>query len=226
MMVGIKIVGVHERDHMIDEMNRQLQLPAGDIIYDERQGGGYAFPMLKKAWLDPYADEETHRVVLNDDLELCNNFREICEQIAKAQPNSIVSFFTTYLNSSFCDQEIQKIQTPYIRHDVGIFGCAIMMPKDVAIECMEYTNNYYPDIKFESRAFTQFARERGIPIITTLPGLVQHIGDESLVDQSLPIRRTTRFEKYPDADWNTKEVIELKTMMEMTRPLMKPINWK
>lgn len=101
-----------------------------------------------------------------------------------------------------------------------------MMPKDVAIECMEYTNNYYPDIKFESRAFTQFARERGIPIITTLPGLVQHIGDESLVDQSLPIRRTTRFEKYPDADWNTKEVIELKTMMEMTRPLMKPINWK
>lgn len=45
MMVGIKIVGVHERDHMIDSMNRQLQLPAGDIIYDERPGGGYAFPI-------------------------------------------------------------------------------------------------------------------------------------------------------------------------------------
>lgn len=225
MMVGIKIVGVREREYMIDEMNRQLQLPAGDIIYDERPGGGYAFPILKKAWLDPYAEEETHRVVLNDDLELCDNFREICEQIAKAQPNSIVSFFSTYFNSSYCDQEIQKLQTPYVRHDVGIFGCAIMMPKDVAIECMEYTNNYYQDIKFESRAFTQFARERGIPIITTLPGLVQHIGDDSLVDQSLPIRRTTRFEKYPDADWNTKEVIELKTMTEMTRPIMRPINW-
>lgn len=93
MMVGIKIVGVHERDHMIDEMNRQLQLPAGDIIYDERQGGGYAFPMLKKAWLDPYADEETHRVVLNDDLELCNNFREICEQIAKGTTEFDCVFF-------------------------------------------------------------------------------------------------------------------------------------
>ena len=43
MMVGIKIVGVHERDHMIDSMNRQLRLPADDIIYDERPGGGYAF---------------------------------------------------------------------------------------------------------------------------------------------------------------------------------------
>lgn len=225
MMVGIKIVGVHERDHMIDEMNRQLQLPAGDIIYDERPGGGYAFPILKKAWLDPYAEEETHRVVLNDDLELCDDFINICNQIAKAQPNSIVSFFSTYFNSSYCDQEIQKLQTPYVRHDVGIFGCAIMMPKNVAIECMEFTSMNYPDIKFESRAFTEFARERGIPIITTLPGLVQHIGDESLVDQSLPIRRTTRFKKYPEADWNTKEVIELKTMTEMTRPIMRPINW-
>lgn len=225
-MISIKIVGVREREYMIDEMNRQLQLPAGDIIYDERPGGGYAFPILKKAWLDPFAEGETHRVVLNDDLELCDDFINICNQIAKAQPNSIVSFFSTYFNSSYCDQEIQKLQTPYVRHDVGIFGCAIMMPKNVAIECMEYTNNYYPDIKFESRAFTQFARERGIPIITTLPGLVQHIGDESLVDQSLPIRRTMRFEKHPEADWSAKEVIELKTMTEMTRPLMKPINWK
>lgn len=224
-MISIKIVGVREREYMIDEMNRQLQLSAGDIIYDERPGGGYAFPMLKKAWLDPYAEEETHRVVLNDDLELCDDFINICNQIAKAQPNSIVSFFSTYFNSSYCDQEIQKLQTPYVRHDVGIFGCAIMMPKNVAIECMEFTSMNYPDIKFESRAFTEFARERGIPIITTLPGLVQHIGDESLVDQSLPIRRTTRFKKYPEADWNTKEVIELKTMTEMTRPIMRPINW-
>ena len=224
-MISIKIVGVREREYMIDEMNRQLQLSAGDIIYDERPGGGYAFPMLKKAWLDPYAEEETHRVVLNDDLELCDDFINICNQIAKAQPNSIVSFFSTYFNSSYCDQEIQKLQTPYVRHDVGIYGCAIMMPKDVAIECMEFTSMNYPDIKFESRAFTQFAREKDIPIITTLPCLVQHIGDSSLVDRSLPIRRTTRFEKYPEADWNNKEVIELKTMTEMTRPIMRPINW-
>lgn len=92
-MISIKIVGVREREYMIDEMNRQLQLPAGDIIYDERPGGGYAFPILKKAWLDPFAEGETHRVVLNDDLELCDDFINICNQIAKAQPNSIVSFF-------------------------------------------------------------------------------------------------------------------------------------
>lgn len=82
-MISIKIVGVREREYMIDEMNRQLQLPAGDIIYDERPGGGYAFPILKKAWLDPYVEEETHRVVLNDDLELCDDFINICNQIAK-----------------------------------------------------------------------------------------------------------------------------------------------
>ena len=225
-MVDIKIVGVHERDAMITAMNKELQLPDADIVYDTREGGGYAFPILKQAWLAPYAEGETHRVVLNDDLEVCEGFREICEQIAVAHPDCIVSFFTTYFNSGYCDEEIAALQTPYVTHDRGIFGCAIMMPKDVAIECMEYTDQNFPDIKFESHAFHQFALERGIPVISTIPCLVQHLGDDSLVDKMLPIRRTTRFVKQPEADWSCSDVETIKAMMEMTRPLMKPINWK
>lgn len=225
-MVGIKIVGVHERDAMIAAMNEELQLSATDIIYDTRDGGGYAFPILKQAWLAPYAEGETHRVVLNDDLEVCEGFREICEQIAAAHPDCIVSFFTTYFNSGYCDEEIAALQTPYVTHDRGIFGCAIMMPKDVAIECMSYTDEHYPGIKFESHAFHQFALERGIPVISTIPCLVQHLGDDSLVDKMLPIRRTTRFVKQPAANWSCSDVKTIKAMMEMTRPLMRPINWK
>ena len=225
-MVGIKIVGVHERDAMITAMNNELRLPDADIVYDTREGGGYAFPILKQAWLAPYAEGETHRVVLNDDLEVCEGFHEICEQIAAAHPYCIVSFFSTYYNSSYCDEEIAALQTPYVTHDRGIFGCAIMMPKDVAIECMSYTDEHYPGIKFESHAFHQFALERGIPVISTLPCLVQHLGDDSLVDKHLPIRRTERFVKHPEADWSCSDVETIKAMMEMTRPLMKPINWK
>lgn len=225
-MVGIKIVGVHERDAMITAMNKKLQLPDADIVYDTREGGGYAFPVLKQAWLAPYAEDETHRVVLNDDLEVCEGFREICEQIAAAHPDCIVSFFTTYFNSGYCDEEIAALQTPYVTHDRGVFGCAIMMPKDVAIECIEYTEQNYPGIKFESHAFHQFALENGIPVISTLPCLVQHLGDDSLVDKMLPIRRTTRFVKHPTANWSCSDVETIKAMMEMTRPLMRPINWK
>ena len=66
-MVGIKIIGVHQRDEMIAAMNEELKLPDSDIIYDERPEGGVVFPVAKQAWLAPYAEGETHRVVLNDD---------------------------------------------------------------------------------------------------------------------------------------------------------------
>ena len=91
---------------------------------------------------------------------------------------------------------------------------------------MEYTEQNYPGIKWETYAFHQYALEKGIPVISTIPCLVQHLGDDSLVDEHLPIRRTTRFVKQPEADWSSTDVETIKAMMEMTRPLMKPINWK
>ena len=42
-MVGIKIIGVHQRDEMIAAMNEELKLPDSDIIYDERPEGGVVF---------------------------------------------------------------------------------------------------------------------------------------------------------------------------------------
>ena len=47
---------------------------------------------------------------------------------------------------------------------------------------------------------------------------MQHLGDDSLVDEHLPIRRTTRFVKQPEADWSSTDVETIKAMMEMTRP--------
>ena len=101
-----------------------------------------------------------------------------------------------------------------------------MMPKDVAIECMGYTDEHYPGIKRETYAFHQYGLEKGIPVISTIPCWVQHLSDDSLVDEHLPIRRTERFVKQPAANWSSSDVETIRAMMEMTRPLMKPINWK
>ena len=170
-MISIKIVGVH-KPRSYDRCDESAAAGFRQMISFMTKGQvvDYAFPVLKKAWLDPYAEEETHRVVLNDDLKLCDNFREICEQIAKAQPNSIVSFFSTYFNSSYCDQEMQKLQTPYVRHDVGIFGCAIMMPKDVAIECMEFTSmNIIRISNLRAGLLLNLPKKEVYPLLRTLP---------------------------------------------------------
>lgn len=206
-MVSFKIVGVHARNSMIYEMKKKL--PNCEVIYDERIGGGYAFPILKKTWAAHYDPNETHRVVLNDDLELCDGFTDICQQIALMHPDKIVCLFSTNYNDPKYDEALNSLTTPYIYHDHALFGCAIMMPKAIANECMEYTQKYHPDVKFESHAFLEFARKKGIHIITTIPCLVQHIGDVSLIEKSLPIRQSTRYIEQPNVNWLNTDIAHI-----------------
>ena len=54
-----------------------------------------------------------------------------------------------------------------------------------------------------------FARDNKIPLLTTIPSLVQHIGDVSILDPSKSIRRTQYFEENPAADWSSQKINEL-----------------
>lgn len=45
-----------------------------------------------------------------------------------------------------------------------------------------------------------------IPILTTIPAIIQHIGDVSVIDPSKPIRRTQYFERDPVANWASQKI--------------------
>lgn len=81
------------------------------------------------------------------------------------------------------------------------------MPLAMVDECFNYIAINFDENVHESYGILSFLKHKGIPILTTIPVTVQHIGDDSLFDPDLPVRRTTRFEEHPEADWtNTKEV--------------------
>ena len=60
----------------------------------------------------------------------------------------------------------------------------------------------------DGHVMQEYLESRGIQLLTTIPGLIQHNGDESLYDPGLPIRRSARFEKNPAADWTNRSVMD------------------
>lgn len=206
MTVDFKIVAVHERQEMAESLRDALGLSDEDIMYDDRPEGGNPYQTVKKAWLRPAAEGVTHRVILNEDVQVCTGFKEICDQAARSHPDCAFSLFTKELDSDYYDSFIENLTTPYVSHDWAIWGCAILMPVSIVEECFQYIDTCFDENVHESYGIFSFLRHKEIPILTTMPVTVQHIGDESLYDPTLPVRRTNRFEENPEADWSGQDI--------------------
>lgn len=205
-MLTIKMTAVEQRREMVEALKKDLGLKDDDIIWDDRPGGGNAMYTVKKAWLSPLKEGETHRLVMSEDLEVCENFKEICEQMIAAHPGSCFTLFTTALNSRCYDEYLSSLTTPYIDHRIGIFGCAILLPVQYIQECFDWIEaNCSPDI-WDNIGIRRWLEHKGLEILTTVPCLIQHIGDESVVDPTFPVRRSDRFVEKAAADWSSKAV--------------------
>ena len=222
-MVDFKIVAVRERQEMAESLRDALGLTGADIVYDDREGGGNPYQPTKEAWLKPHAEGVTHRVVLNEDVQTCEGFKQICEQLALVHPDSAFSLFTMELNGEEYDSFVADLQTPYVDAGSVLWGCAIMMPLEIVQDCFQYIDLVYdPETVHESFGIHDFLRRKNVRIMTTIPGTVQHIGDNSVYDPELPVRRSTRFEENPDTDWTSTEVAKAPAP-EWIRPKPRPM---
>lgn len=207
MTVDFKIIASRERQAMAETLRDALGLTDADIVYDDRPGGGNPYIPTRQAWLLPHADGVTHRVVLNEDVEICTRFREICEQMAAAHPEAAFSLFTMKYDDDYYSEFISSLTTPYVAHDRTLWGAGILMPLNIVQECFRYCDLVFdPETVHESYAILSYLMRKGVQILTTIPETIQHIGDDSLYDPDLPIRRTIRYEKEPAADWTKTEV--------------------
>lgn len=222
-MVDFKIVAVRERQSMAEGLRDALGLTDADIVYDDRPEGGNPYVPTKAAWLLPHEEGVTHRVVLNEDVQTCEGFKQICEQLALVHQDSAFSLFTMELNGEEYDDFISALETPYVDAGSVLWGCAIMMPLDIVQDCFQYIDLAYdPETVHESFGIHDFLRRKNVRILTTIPGTVQHIGDDSVYDPELPIRRSTRFEENPDTDWTSTEVAKAPAP-EWIRPKPRPM---
>jgi len=205
MSLDIHIYGVHARDDMIAATANKLDLNSDRIHYDDRLNGGLMMYTAKKAWLAPISENITHRICLADDVEVCDDFLAIAAQIAEAHPKSIISFFPyEFMRKT---PEIEALDTPYLKCHI-LSGCAIMMPVEYIEPCFDYVKERFNDECLDDWGIQQWAESAGIEILTTVPALVQHIGDTSIANKGCFIRRTVYYQSNPVANWSSKKVME------------------
>lgn len=203
-MIDFHIYGVKTRRRFVDEVSSALSILDQNIHYDDRQKGGPILYTARKAWFADIPERVTHRIVFQDDIEVCDNFKGIVTQIEKTHPKDIIGFFPFEFRERI--PQIEGQDTPYFLAS-PLSACGIMMPIEYIQPCFDYISGHFGETVDDDYAIQKWAQYAGIRVLTTIPALIQHIGDESVANKGAGIRRTVYYQKNPQANWSSKKIL-------------------
>ena len=185
-----------ERINWIQNNKTILDLPDNSIFIDYNHAG--CVPTSKNAWSKD--TDKPFIMVMSDDVELCNGFISYCKRIVNAHPDKIISLFPIQFTRPVPGSRLPKI-SPYILTN-KISGCGIIMRTEWVKPCI---NSWPPDAKDDDSSIHVWAVKNRIEVLTTLPSLIQHIGDVSTIDTNRHLGKTPYFSKNPNnMDWDSK----------------------
>lgn len=195
----IKIMAHPSRRHHVLKMLDALGADEDIVVYDDRTVGGDAMYTARMAWLSPFSENTTHRLVLQDDVLLCDNFLDIVSNIVNTASNKVISLFDTIPSDL-----VKKKPCCYVRCN-NLCGVAIIMPRIYIQDCWEWIDAHHGDCLCDDLMISEYCRKHGIPTYTTIPSIVQHIGDTEL-SSLLPARYactriSTTYRQHPTDDF-------------------------
>ena len=194
-VLDIRIFGVPSRMDNIKLNQQRLGIPDDKIFIDENKEGCVA--TAKRAWLAPA--DKPYVLVLQDDVELCDNFLYYANKIVKTQGDAIYSLFALQFSRRGNINKFPK--SPYVTTKESS-GQGIIMPAAWVEEC---TNAWKDTINGDDTNINAWAHENDKTIITTLPALLQHIGVKSVFAPGRVIGGTDFFRKnLTPYDWDNK----------------------
>ena len=204
--IDVRIFGVPERMDWIEKNKAILNLPDENIFIDYDHIG--CAPTAKRTWLKK--TDKPYTMVLADDAELCDGFMSYCERAVKAHPRSIISLFPFQFTKPVPGSKLPT-KSPYVLTKT-LSGCGIIMRTEWVEPCID---SWHPDAKGDDTSIQAWATKQRIKILTTLPALIQHIGDVSVCDPTRVLGRTPYFDKNPvNVDWDSKYVTSWTNIIE------------
>lgn len=193
--VDIRIMAHKSRADNVQKLLAALALPDEAVAWDDRKDGGDALYTAKKAWFAKMPAGCTHRVVLADDAETCEGFREIVETLAKNYPEDIFTLFHP-------GELVPGAPVANVCSKMA-FGVGMMLPKQLIGPIFE--NPIRPE---DDMSVAFFAYARGMRILTPMPSIVQHLQVPSLLGNPMGIRSES-YTRTPKQDWKSKEIINI-----------------
>lgn len=202
--IDFKIMASPKRRKRAEELCAELELPETSIIYDDRPEGGEAIYTSKKTWCAPLENSATHRCVIQDDIILCDNFKELLLKIVTHHPKTAITgiYFSTPISYP------NRKGTPYYLVPF-LSGCMICLPRKDIIPCMEWCDSICDKNigEHDDLSITDYCKKNGILTICPFPNIVQHIDEESLLSTVYNHKRVSKnFSKNPNADWENKSI--------------------
>lgn len=137
-------------------------------IVNDINSEGHSFNGFQ-AWLN-YDLNSTHHLVLEDDVQLCNNFIEKVYEIINVNNNELISLF------HIKNKQIQLFKEKYNYCPMNriSWNQAIILPTKLVIQMFDFIKNDF-EYKWTDDFLTAFCKEYQIPMLLTIPNLVQHI---------------------------------------------------
>lgn len=149
-------------------------------------------------------------VLLEDDLILCNNFKNRIEQVISKHSNDIINFFT--------------IPEEYLKSDYLKSFCynqCTYFPKGIAKKIIEAFNSYGYNPYSAEKIMKKALKKLQMKHYVYRPCLVQHLDDGSLMNHNLSYkRRSPYFIEYLDELGISYEEAKIKENKEKLMSLM------
>lgn len=167
MNVKYIIIGVHERDALILEMLKQS--PSASVFYDTVKGKNCLARFLKVLNQEDVKNY-SHICVMQDDLELCDNFEEIVKIMCEQFPNAIFSPYNSRMKYEF-----KKTSSPYILVKGSCYGQCIIVPTKYIEMINKWVERRCPEgYPHDDVAIGEFANDNNIKMFATIPSIIQH----------------------------------------------------
>lgn len=141
-----------------------------------------------------YQIDQYNAVLMEDDIVLCNNFKEEIEKVIEQYPNTIINFFTSP----------ERYFTTHYRSSFSYNQCTYF-PKGMTKELADGMMKMYHPEETPGKPRQRYGsllsivlQESGIPHLVYRPALVQHIDATSTFDGLRLKRNTIYFKDYLD----------------------------
>lgn len=213
MKYDIKIYGIEERQENILHNKEILGLKDTDVFILKKEDrvtpqDKWPYKLCKKAFTSYVPEGVTHRLVLQDDVELAPGITKYLDDVINSHPDAI--FMLTSLDFREKDEYADNLKTPYIKVGCFVSGCAVLIPIKYIKKMFTWFETKYPQIwignPHEDSAFKIYADTFRIECLTTIPSLVQHLGDVSTCCNYEQPLKTAYFDNWEKADWSCLEV--------------------
>lgn len=226
----IRIVAVPQRKAGVEYLKSRLNTEAS-VYYDFHKIG--CIKNCLRAWGEPCKPETTHLAVLQDDIDVVDNFKEIVERITSNFPDAIIAICEWSL-----EPRDKKEGTPYVlMKRPNLKGQGIIMPVKYREDFIRFYHTELEGYQHDDAAIRMFAYMNDIPVIGTIPSLAQHLGaQDSAINKNHNGNGKTRISKVwaghkIDENWESKDyaisrAFSLNTHLKKDHPLQIKIDQK